>query len=99
MNERHYVLGIDGGGTRTRALLADQDEASLAHVEAGPSNPNVVGFESAAENLAQAILACCTEASCDLSRVGVIVLGLAGMGRQEDRDTLYRAVVTRLFDC
>ncbi len=98
MNERHYVLGIDGGGTKTRALLADQEEATLAHVEAGPSNPNVVGFESAAENLAQAILACCSEASCDLSRIGVIVLGLAGMGRQEDRETLHRAVVTRLFE-
>lgn len=98
MNDRLYVLGIDGGGTRSRALLADLNESTLAQHESGASNPNVVGFDTAADNLAQAIRECCTQAACDLSRLGVIVLGLAGMGRQADRETLRQAVALRLFD-
>ena len=39
-----YFLGIDGGGTRTTAWLADETGKVLARLEGGPSNPLKVGF-------------------------------------------------------
>ena len=47
-------LGIDGGGTRTTAWLADERGRVLARAEAGPSNPVKIGFESAEDEILRA---------------------------------------------
>ncbi len=39
-------LGIDGGGTRTTAWLADENGNVLGRATAGPSNPLKVGFDA-----------------------------------------------------
>jgi N-acetylglucosamine kinase-like BadF-type ATPase len=49
-----YFLGIDGGGTRTTAWLADEDGKVLARVEAGPSNPLKVGLRAAEREIRRA---------------------------------------------
>jgi N-acetylglucosamine kinase-like BadF-type ATPase len=97
MGNTRFVIGIDGGGTRSRALLMNRDETVLAQDETGGSNPNVVGFQAAAGHLRDAILGCCTKASCSLSDISIIVLGLAGMGRKEDRETLLTELSGVLF--
>ncbi len=61
-----YFLGIDGGGTRTTAWLADQRGQVLARVEAGPSNPVKVGFETAQRELLRA-----TRAALRQARLGI----------------------------
>jgi len=38
----NYVIGIDGGGTKTLGLLADLSGNVIAAAAAGPSNPNTV---------------------------------------------------------
>jgi N-acetylglucosamine kinase-like BadF-type ATPase len=49
-----YFLGIDGGGTRTIAWLADETGTVLGRATAGPSNPLKVGFASAQHELLRA---------------------------------------------
>lgn len=49
-----YFLGIDGGGTRTTAWLADERGKVLAKAVAGPSNPLKGGFEGCERELLQA---------------------------------------------
>jgi glucosamine kinase len=49
-----YFLGIDGGGTRTTAWLANEDGRVLARAVAGPTNPLKVGFEAAERELQRA---------------------------------------------
>jgi N-acetylglucosamine kinase-like BadF-type ATPase len=49
-----YFLGIDGGGTRTTAWLADQAGRVLRRASAGPSNPLKVGFAAAERELLRA---------------------------------------------
>jgi N-acetylglucosamine kinase-like BadF-type ATPase len=53
-----YFLGVDGGGTRTAAWLADSEGKLLARVESGPSNPTKVGFRAAEREILKAFHAC-----------------------------------------
>src|SRR5579883_943259 len=42
-----YVLGFDGGGTKTECVLMSEDGRIVAQSRGGPSNPNRVGFGGA----------------------------------------------------
>jgi glucosamine kinase len=50
-----YFLGIDGGGTRTTAWLADEDGRVLARAVTGPTNPLKVGFQATQRELSRAV--------------------------------------------
>src|SRR5260370_25801758 len=43
-----YILGFDGGGTKTECVLMNSADQVLARTYAGPSNPSRIGVESAA---------------------------------------------------
>ena len=40
------LIGIDGGGTKTEAVLLDETGCVLGRHRAGPCNPNLIGFEA-----------------------------------------------------
>src|SRR5882724_1450164 len=42
-----YVLGLDGGGTKTECVLMDESRVVVASSRGGPSNPLRVGFGGA----------------------------------------------------
>jgi N-acetylglucosamine kinase-like BadF-type ATPase len=50
-----YVIGVDGGGTKTEAALADSEGKILKLVKTGPSNPRNVGIEQCIFNISEAI--------------------------------------------
>jgi N-acetylglucosamine kinase-like BadF-type ATPase len=50
-----YVIGIDGGGTKTEVALADSRGRILNLTKTGPSSPRNLGIEKTAENLAEVI--------------------------------------------
>lgn len=52
---KKFFLGIDGGGTRTTAWLADERGRVLARAVAGPSNPLKVGFEACEREILRAV--------------------------------------------
>lgn len=76
-----YVLGVDGGGTKTVALLGDSKGNILARGSSGPSNYHAVGFDAACSALENAIQKARVEHPGEIS---AICLGLAGAGRKED---------------
>jgi len=51
----NYVLGFDGGGTKTALLALALDGQNLAAIEGAASNPKAVTFEKAAANLTNLI--------------------------------------------
>ena len=80
------LLGVDGGGSGTRALLADCSGAILGAGVAGPSNHQAIGFDAATHAIQSAIDMAFRDARVERSRpVAAICLGLAGAGRPEDR--------------
>ena len=81
-----FVLGIDGGGSKTVALLADTAGQVLGRGSAGPSNQQVVGFEHACATIESAVAAAFAHAQREPQPVAAIGLGLAGVDRPEDHE-------------
>jgi glucosamine kinase len=69
-------LGIDGGGSKTRFLLVDNQDQELALAEAGPSNWGSVGPVVAKESLTNAIRRLPTKPD-------IVCGGFAGAARAE----------------
>jgi N-acetylglucosamine kinase-like BadF-type ATPase len=80
-----FFLGVDGGGTHTVAMLADQSGKVLGRAEAGPSNFHGIGKDAAIRNIESAITGAFLTAGIEQQMVKVAVLGLSGAGRVEDQ--------------
>ena len=88
MKDHFFVIGIDGGGTKTAAVLVDEKGRSVAEDTGGPSNFQFIGVEQAAQVLFSTISNCCQKAGCQVSQVKSVVAGLTGAGRQADQDRM-----------
>ena len=79
-----YLIGIDGGGTKTDCAIADLS-GKIIHQSAGkPSNFLVIGVEEAIENIFALIEENLFALEGDFADVKQIVIGVAGAGRDED---------------
>jgi N-acetylmuramic acid 6-phosphate etherase len=81
-------IGIDGGGTRTVALIASVGPAGatvMSRGEAGASNMKAVGAPAAFAELGRAVDAAFAAAALPRGTVGAACLGLAGAGRPDDQ--------------
>ena len=80
---RRAVVGVDGGGTKTQAVVLDADLAVLGEGFAGPSNPLRVGIASAAAAIREAIDRACEVARLRRTDLIAAEIGLAGARRKE----------------
>src|SRR5438309_3472194 len=86
---RSLVLGIDGGGTHTVALLAEAATGTiLGRGTGGPSNIQAVGVEAALKELDAAIGAAFADAKIGRTKVAAACLGLAGVDLTEGLDII-----------
>jgi N-acetylglucosamine kinase len=92
---KSYFLGIDGGGTKTAAVLIDDFGQEIARVVSGPSNFYSVGQALAEASLREAIRKVLTVANLPATHVTAIGLGMAGVDRPGDRQVL-RAMLSRI---
>ncbi len=81
----NLLLGLDGGGSKTLALLAGADGSVLGRGIAGASNYQNIGEIAAWAALDAAIAAAFADAALAPSAVAAVGLGLAGVDRPEDR--------------
>jgi N-acetylmuramic acid 6-phosphate etherase len=83
------ILGIDGGGTHTVALLAKaQSGEVLGRGTSGPSNIQAVGVEAALAALDAAVAAAFADAQLPRSKLAAACLGLAGIDLNEGLDII-----------
>lgn len=73
--EINYLLGIDGGGTKTEFVLTDLNESVIKRVILGASNPVNIGIENTKRILRQGISQACV--GIDLKEISVFA-GIAG---------------------
>jgi glucosamine kinase len=86
-----YVLGVDGGGTRTRCVVVESGGGVLGSAEAGPSNYLRVGLEEALANVRESVVAAAEAAGVVLPAICASYC-LAGTGRPHDHDIVLRGV-------
>lgn len=80
---RRAVVGVDGGGTKTEAVILDMNLGVLGQGLAGPSNPLRVGIANAAAAVREAIDKACEAARLRRTDIVAAEVGLAGARRKE----------------
>ena len=91
---QHSVVGVDGGGTKTEAVILDSNQRVLGEGRAGPSNPVRVGIANAAAAVREAIDKACGMAKVRRSDLLAAEIGLAGARRFELRERMREALST-----
>jgi len=86
-----YLIGIDGGGTKTDCAIADLSGKIINQTTGKPSNFLVIGVEEAVENLFSLIEENLFQLEGDFADVKQIVIGVAGAGRKEDAQLLEKS--------
>jgi N-acetylglucosamine kinase len=85
-----FVLGFDGGGTKTECVLMNESRRILARSRSGPSNPSRIGLEAAFRALQEAAEQALTASGVPAAEVAAIHGGIAGMGVPELNSGLAR---------
>ncbi len=80
-----YILGIDGGGTKTVCVAARADGEIVGRGMAGPANYLKEGLYTAKVSLNEAIHKALDAGNADRASVVAVCAGLAGVGRLNDR--------------
>lgn len=77
-----YYLAVDGGGTKTEAILGDESGQLVGRGRSGGSNPNFVGQQQAMDSIKEAIDQACRRIDRkDIARIALCVPGLETLGR------------------
>ncbi len=92
----NLYLGIDGGGTKTHAVLFNEDGQVSGEGFSGASNPLRVGVETALTNIFQAIDAACDAANKSRGDIVSATCGLAGVRRGDLRRRLRERIADTL---
>jgi len=92
---RKRVVGVDGGGTRTRAVVLDGDRV-LGEGASGPSNPLRVGIANGAAAIREAIDKACAAARIDRDDLVAAGIGLAGVRRKDIRARMRDVLIETL---
>ncbi len=84
VKNEYTIIGIDGGGTRTRGVL--QREGKIAsRAFAGTTRVGTVGVGESCERLLNVISDLCEQVEIDTSELDAIVIGLAGVWLEEEK--------------
>ncbi|HIH95923.1 MAG TPA: hypothetical protein HA348_00275 [Thermoplasmata archaeon] len=92
MIDMYIVLGIDGGGTSTTCLIADEKGNVLGRGVGGPSNFHVVGIDNAKKAILESVEDAKKNGEVTANKFDVACLGMAGGDRPKDREIIKKGV-------
>jgi glucosamine kinase len=89
------VIGIDGGGSKTHAMVADEQGRTIAETYGPGSAVRPGKAEDSANVIADVVRDAL--ASCEMTHVTprALCVGVAGAGRESSRQELWQALVSR----
>lgn len=76
---KRYLLGADGGGSKTAFLLADAEGNPIASCTRGRSNPGDIGYEAMEALLLEGFTSLCRENGVENGDVASVFAGIAGL--------------------
>lgn len=80
-----YVIGVDGGGTNTRACLMDQTGQILGIGKSGPSSIDTVAPETTQASIQEAIEEAFRSANRPINTINSIFVGLGGVQTERSK--------------
>ena len=83
-----YIIGIDGGGTKTKGYISDGSGNILGSAFGDTSNYLSAGIDKAEDSLNCVITKLCEEQNIQKNQIGLISLGLAGAGREKSESII-----------
>jgi N-acetylglucosamine kinase-like BadF-type ATPase len=91
-----YYLGVDGGTTRTKAVVCDEEGCVVGSGEGTASNYQVVGLDAAMKGVSDAVQVALAAAELAVSQITRAVFGLSGMDLPMNREEL-EAALAKVF--
>lgn len=100
---KRYLLGADGGGSKTAVVLTDLELNVIALEEHGRSNPGDIGYEATEQLLTDAFVGICERAHVQKGEIASVFAGIAGLTSfrmaEQLRDTLASHFPDIPIDC
>jgi N-acetylglucosamine kinase-like BadF-type ATPase len=88
------VLGVDAGGTKTIAVIADSDGQISSIGKAGCANFQICGTAGAGKQLQLAIEQATSQAGVELDQLDGICFGISGADRPKDFKTIEKMIAS-----
>lgn len=82
------VLGIDGGGTKTTGVLANEKGEMVAEVTVGATNPNIVDRRKLREEFTKLLISLERQNKSAYDQLDSIFAGISGTGHLETKQTV-----------
>ena len=87
-----YVMGIDGGGSSVRAVIVTPDLTIWGQSEGPTANPSVVGADTAAATIQQAMRSALETAGLAADQIAAVGIGVAGAAAHHSAGWLQQVV-------
>lgn len=94
-----YYLGVDIGGSKSHALIADETGQALGFAHAGPGNHEVVDYDGLTDVLREVSRCAAQMAGIDLGRVAGAGFGVAGYDWPSERAPTLQAIAAIGLSC
>lgn len=82
--DKKYLIGIDGGGTKTKCVVTDLDFNKLFECQGGPSNFLLIGTEKVSQTIFSLIEESVNALKISFDEIASIFIGTTGAGRVDD---------------
>ena len=96
---KSYFLGVDVGGTKTHAVIADESGLVKGFGEAGPGNHETVGYEGLVQSMSQAVSRARSLAEIRLDWIAGAGFGVAGYDWPSEKQNTLDAIAAIGLDC
>jgi len=93
-----YYIGIDGGGTKTKFSIMDQDEKVITSLERGTCHYNQVGLRGMGRIIKAGIESLIKDTSINKSSIKCVCLGLAGYGEVQSLNKQVDSVLKEVLE-
>ena len=97
--EMSYFLGVDAGGTKTHALIADENGEAVGFSLTGPGSWESVGYDGLTRNLLDITTQALGMAGITISQITGAGMGLAGYDWPSQRQAHLDAIQPLRLDC
>ncbi len=98
MSRPPYVIGVEGGGTKTLGVLMGEGEEVLGRESAAASNIHSTALDVVRGRLEELILSLCGQGGITPDKIDAICLGMSGCDSPKDREILEGFVRPLLSD-